>query len=297
MITKTSIPIWPKNVSLGKQHINDLDLKINYPINTTSYVLLNEVNGRRTIQEISNTVSKKYNWDAEMVEIDFCILTTELNKQYLMNVKYKNPLKNNIINMIIFILLMTKTINPNTWGVSKRFHINRKGSKVFFQITRIIVLSYFWIIFYLTLLLSFIMLYINSFEWLTLFIIVASIIFGMVVHEFAHYIVFIYFDRGKHNTFFVNKMGQTKFIRPPMNYKEDILITIAGPMLPFLLSIICLPIIGILEWIEINVAITWWGAVLCLCMHIMFLFPPFQDGRRIVSLLFSHKRGQKNEKG
>lgn len=294
MIIKNSIPIWPKNVSLEKECISDLDLRINYPINSTSYILLKEINGKRTIEEIAETVSSRYNWETKTVKMDFCTLIKELNQQYLINIYYKNPLKNNALSMLIYILLLTKTIDPKTWGVSKRFPIDTRKCKAFFQITRIIVTSNFWMLFYVFLLLSFFLLFIDSFEWLTLFTIVPSIIFGMVIHEFAHYIVFVYFDKGKHNTFLVTKTGQIMIIRPPMNYLEDIFITMAGPILPFLLSVIFLFIISILEWANINVAFAWWAALLCLAIHIIFLLPPFQDGKRIISLLLLQKGGLKN---
>lgn len=232
MIQEHSVPSWPENVELLEDIIMDYDLELSHKINESSFFILKEIDGQKSLIEIVNLICDLYKWDKEQLLPDVIELFSFLNHNYLLNVSAPKLLDTQVLNYMkvlfknlgVSILLFLYTIKGKKW-----YEINRYGLTSNFMI-RYLKIFYFILKSYLPLyFIAFFIMYL-IFEFVNVggifgLLVTLSIILGMTFHEWGHYFTYNYFEKKK-SAFIVRKLGAIQIVRTSLYGKEDVVVSV-----------------------------------------------------------------------
>lgn len=110
---------------------------------------------------------------------------------------------------------------------------------------------------------------------------IVPIVASMTIHEFSHYIFYRLLDKEKRFPFLGYVLGKAQIVRTSLPARQDMIVTIMGPLVPDLLG-------GLLILTGIYLgdnAYHIWLAGIIFSSHLLFLIPPSQDGKKALHIL------------
>ncbi|TDL32808.1 PqqD family protein [Jeotgalibacillus sp. S-D1] len=297
MISPQSIPFFPEGVELNNQSLALVDTQLGaaHPLNQVSCALLEQVNGERTIRQITQQLSFQYGWDEEEVEGDFLQLIAQLNGFYLVNIRTPFQIGEAVKQGMVSFLYFTRTLQGVRWEVKKRFTPHKKNSvSLLIFLLKVMAQTYSPMIASLGLagmLIALILPYTSFLAGLTLPL---FFLLFFTVHEWAHIIVFEKLTKHKLPYFLATRRGAFQFVRPRIDMKGELLVSFAGPLIPSVSGValsIVLYFTSMPIWLFlILVFIAANGLV-----HLISYLPFAEDGKRMKEAVQMNKLTQSQE--
>ncbi|SFB08473.1 PqqD family peptide modification chaperone [Clostridium frigidicarnis] len=280
------VPYLAKSVELHEDYILDNQLHAKVPINETTNKILQLVDGRKSVSEITEEANKEFKINYDVLYKDVNNLLDELNKNYLLNWKYISNKKMQKI-LINFIAQYKK-------GYKERTIINNSSFFSAFNSINNLVIKKIGIFFVWTLILYILskIIYITSENSSTVrlalnFSLGVTIAFiGLILstslHEISHVYSFWIQKRDKTIGFMGVSPFGVRFVRPvEKDPKINIIVSLSGPLIPGILGILMYLISATLlkEW-QYNSQANIFAAMFIL--QLIHCLPFTGDGKNVV---------------
>lgn len=295
MIRETSIPFFPEGVRLSGNAIIDKVLGGSHSISSVSLELLKEVDGRKTIEEIGQTIANKHGWPINQVIPDFLELISHLNSHYLINTKNPFHFNTYLKDRLVAILLFLRTLQGSKWETKQRITIpNQSLASSFKMITLSIIHVYGKFTIFLALIAAIFTFMLPVGGFYTPLTIGIFFLLGMVIHEFSHYITYQRMTGYRGNILLAVRNGGVQIVRPIANRKTEFWTSLIGPGIPVVLALFLLPFFFFSEGPETKLLIA--SIFVTQIVHLISLLPFAEDGKRIIDSLRTYEKKEKGSK-
>jgi hypothetical protein len=284
MILYDSIPYWPEGVHLTKEGIRDEVLRVTHAMNETSRVILQEVDGQKTIADIAETVCQTYNWPLEVVKPDVWELVQQLNQNYLINLKLS--WKQKLLQPWITLLFFLRTLHVSRWEIKKRIPIDSKRRfwVILAQVALAILQSMAAGLLFSSLLVGVLFSQLGQSGWVEGLAFFFGIFIGFLLHEMGHILSFFLVTPKEVQPFFATRRLAFQVVRQKLAPNQEWIISLSGPILPVFCALLLLPC-GIWGTVGESFLFSFWIFVLSLSVHILALIPPSADAKRILEAI------------
>ncbi len=253
-----SIPFWPPNVVYTPEGIHDQLRRKVFALNPTGHLLVQQIDGRKTLTEIAQILAEVYNLDLDTAAHDVRLFFLDLNRQLLIN--FKNPHPRWPAIKILAIEILTMLSDPAwAWKVLKRHSQDRsviwKRSTINLHrplrsLAEIVWLIFtqvqaLWLVLLLGTLFALAMLLLYSSPNLILSLItiatpiyvVLSNMMSLAIHEMGHALIWYYLSGETQVIVAANKL-LARVICPAQPFNKEAFVALGGPAANVLLSCI-----------------------------------------------------------
>ncbi|MTH54647.1 hypothetical protein GKZ89_14680 [Bacillus mangrovi] len=281
MIRPETIPVWPFGVDMSETEICDSGMHSRHPISGAAFELLKKVDGKKSVERISDEVSAECGWDSREVLGDFMELLASLNQNYLVNIK--TPLKPDLIvkDSIIAVLYFFKTLQGVRWEKKKRTHIPAGApvlkTLLLFLTAVVSVFGHFAAGFgLLVTAASFVLPFLTVYDGA---VTAAAFLISFTLHEFGHYAVFQKKTGSLYRIFIAARRGGIQIVRPLADPKTEWLTSLAGPGIPFLTAVLTAAVFVLTPVLPFSTAVL---IIAVNLVHLISLLPFAEDGKRMI---------------
>jgi len=280
MLTKKSIPVFPDDVLLTENFIDDLGLEKRHKIDRMAFFMLSGIDGKKTIEDLIKDIHIRFQEvEISQIEKDLMNVFSLLEQHHLIN--FRNKFQDTLL--FYFITLTNRRYIPS----AKRFNIKTFSFPAMILFVLLRCASGLFPLLIIAGLLSSTPYAVSKdpealavmFYSLCIF---SSILVSISVHETAH----LYFLRRsmKKNSIGFLKVGfmSFKIVRPVVN--EQIAVAVSGPVLTGGIGIAG-------SWACMLIANPTLHLVGLICsgvflIHLLNLLPFFSDGNKLYKELF-----------
>ncbi|NOK78251.1 MAG: hypothetical protein GFH24_608346n27 [Chloroflexi bacterium AL-N5] len=275
-----SIPMLPDGLVFHQHYLEDTNMHREYPINATAAIYFSLMDGKRNLGDISKIIAQKYQQDDTSVTRDLEILSVQLEKHHVLNLRtsWKDW-------FFVFLISIRHFLLPHISIWRHEPPQTTSYTKILSWICCIVAKAFLPIMAILYILFAFLGAALNMF-WIFTGIYVAvylSIILSIATHEAGH-LAYVRWQKGS-NCGFVATRGPLVYVVCPKlkDKKSTIIASLIGPISPIIIALLLAVyhfVYG--SWID-------WFFILIFGIHILQFIFPNQDIRNVIGALREQK--------
>lgn len=255
-IYPNDIPIIPKEIALKGHSLYDSGTQEDLPCNETVLYILNQVDGKTSVQNIAENLSTRYEITYKEAITDTIILLEDLNKNHLLNIR-KREVSGRLKSLWVYLYTFQWKQIYSLLNTRERYDIPNFFRNplflLFYLFAKILIVHPFIFIGMFLFFISSPNIDIGLGLLFTLNIAVA-----MAVHEYFHGLALFTLNEGDKLSF----IGKDKFTigvyRRQLAPVKSIIVALSGPLFPFLIGLYLLKLGEVMRNPEvIYMAIIW----------------------------------------
>ncbi|MCD7036038.1 PqqD family protein [Metabacillus sp. GX 13764] len=281
------IPYFPEGVAVKGKFIHDEKISAKLPVNQTAKAILEEVDGKKNIDEIIEAVTKKFKVDKDRIFQDTAALFAGLNEKHFLNWKYasNSKVKEGLANFFA----------QYKRGYHERFPSEGSSFPAIFLLMLSAVtkkIAIFWLFVMILSAAGYIIAPTPFILWLAYYITVvyAGLMASFAVHEAMHASMHRKMAGSLGSGYLAADLMSIKFVRPAAAQYElkYIWITLLGPIVPAVIGIVGYTLsMTLMEGGTLGS--TCQALSLTFLIHILYLLPFIGDGKSAVKQLLFRK--------
>jgi hypothetical protein len=284
------VPTLPSGVHLSDEGLVDEHLDATVPLNPTAHVMVSQVDGKKGISEIIETVAKKFNVEEEIISNDIGGLFKDLQKNYMINWEQRSG--NRMKDVLLRLFGQYKP------GYFERFEMTEmRFFDILLRMMQVVLrkIVIFWAIFMLLFIPSYV--YTQSEFLLQLAYYFTIVYFGLITGFALHETMHAYLHRKmepRRVGFLAADWMSIRFVRPViMPYpKKMIWVTLLGPLVPGSIGVIGLLLVPFINGND-TIIYTLNTFFITYALHLFYLLPFTGDGKSVINQIMYFRMQKK----